>query len=537
MKYISMKYFIITAFTCFPMNVFAQKQSFDVVSYSVPAKWQTTQNEGGVQLSVTDKKTGGYAIAIITKATASGGTANENFNTDWTRLVKSTVQVNTEPTMQNPSTDNGWDIVSGNANYTDGSNKGLATLLTATGGGQTVSVVLLTNTQKYQNELLSFINSLELEKITSNTTDDKTSAAINNTNGSSIIGLWTNNQLETNGYTNGIPQYTGGYIRSEYLLKENETYVYRVKNWLVYGAKDILFVYETGTYSINGNQITFMPKQGKGGWWQKTKSTKEWGPFVKESADFKSEKKVYYYEIKYYSGSHDTALLFKTGQKTGVQEYSYTKRAADKSIIDNPPGFKTDFGNKPLSTPPPASANTTQSKNDNGSNSNSANNSQLLGIWGQYMSESNTAGYDWREYYFNTDGTYQFLEKSISYLYHNDIIFIYEKGTYKLNGNQLTISPQNGTVESWSKAGGDKAGKLLKTEKRTLENITYTIDFHYFSGIQKTNMVLQYNRQTVRDGAFSSNATFKNSWLYGRPYNPGKPQIELPAGTRIDFKY
>ena len=38
---------------------FAQKQSFDVVSYSTPKGWQQQQNEGGVQLSVADKKTGG----------------------------------------------------------------------------------------------------------------------------------------------------------------------------------------------------------------------------------------------------------------------------------------------------------------------------------------------------------------------------------------------------------------------------------------------------------------------------------------------
>jgi hypothetical protein len=167
----------------------------------------------------------------------------------------------------------------------------------------------------------------------------------------------------------------------------------------------------------------------------------------------------------------------------------------------------------------------------------SANASQLRGIWGQYSSEANTAGYDWREYYFNPDGTYQFLQKNISYLYQNEIVYAYEKGTYKLSGNQLSISPQSGTVESWSKAGSDKPGRLVKTEKRRLEKVVYTMDFHYFSGIQKTNLVLQYSKPTLRDGAFSNNASFKNSWLYGRPYTPDKPSIELPAGTKIPFSY
>lgn len=176
----------------------------------------------------------------------------------------------------------------------------------------------------------------------------------------------------------------------------------------------------------------------------------------------------------------------------------------------------------------------TEKNNTSNANNNTDQNS-IAGIWGQYQNESNTAGYDYREYYFNADGTYQFLEKNISYLYHNDIIYVYEKGTYKLNGNKLSISPQSGSVESWSKAGSDKPGKLLKTEKRPLESVTYNIDFHYFSGNNETNLILQHNKQTLRDGAWSTNNSFKNSWLYKRPFTPNKSAIELPAGTKISL--
>ncbi len=526
---------------------FAQKQSFDVVSYSTPKGWQQQQNEGGVQLSVADKKTGGYAIVIITKSTASEAGANENFNTDWTRLVKATVQVNAEPAMQDPTTENGWDIVSGNANYTDGSNKGLATLLTATGGGQMVSVVLMTNTQQYQKELLSFINSLELVKATPAATGNKTSAGTNKGKGSSVAGLWTNYVLETTGYSiNGMPQYTAGYLRKEYHFYPDGTYLFRNKQWLV-KAPDIFFQYETGTYTVSGNQLTLTPGKGKGGFWKKTNSSKEWGSLIKYS-ESKLETTTYTFEI-IIDPTYGNSIVLKSTKPTvrdGGQfnatgdpyEFHYSRKS--ESLIDNPPGLKTGVENKSASLTTSQSTvtgNTVQDENNNSSSSNNSNTNQLPGIWGQYISESNTAGYDWREYYFNIDGSYQFLQKNISYLYQNEIVFAYEKGTYKLNGNQLTISPQSGTVESWSKAGNDKAGKLLKTEKRTLENVTYTIDFHYFSGIKETNLVLQYNKQTVRDGAWSSNNSFKNSWLYKRPFNPDKPSIELPAGTKIDFNY
>lgn len=533
-----MKFLIITVFTCFAMNVFAQKQTFDVLSYSIPAKWQKVQNEGGVQLSVSDKKTGGYAIAIITKVTGSVATANENFNTDWTRLVKATVQVDADPTMLAPTKENGWDIVSGNANYTDGGKKGNATLITATGGGKMVSVILMTNTQQYQNELLSFVNSLELTRISQNETGN---SANTDQNGKSlVVGLWCDYVLETTGYSiNGMPQYTAGYLRKEYTFYSDGTYLFRNKQWLT-KAPDITFMYETGTYTLQGNQLILTPKNGKAGFWGKKSSSKEWGP-LKKSSDYKLEKTTYTFEI-IIDPTYGNSIVLKPSkptQRDGGQfnaagdpyEFHYSRKS--ESLIDNPPGLKTGFENKSITAiPATVDGNPNQPKNENGSAI-----TQLSGIWGQYISEFNTAGYDWREYYFNNDGTYQFLQKNISYLHQNDIVFAYEKGTYTLNGNQLTISPKSGTVESWSKAGGDKAGKLLKTEKRRLENVTYTIDFHYFSGIKETNLVLQYNKQTVRDGAWSSNNSFKNSWLYKRPFNPDKPSIELPAGTKIEFKY
>lgn len=353
MNYKKIIFFFSVALTI-NLNILAQKQTFNVISFNAPKGWQQLQNEGGVQLSVSDKKTGGYAIVIITKATASGAMANENFKTDWTRLVKSTVQVTAEPTMQEPSTENGWEIVSGNADYTDGANKGVATLLTATGDGKMVSVVLMTNTQQYQTDLLAFLNSLELAPVTTNSGSNKTT--VNNANNSLVVGLWTDYILETTGYSiNGMPQYTAGYLRKEYNFYPDGTYIFRNKQWLTKTA-NILFIYETGTYSVNGNQLTITPKNGKGGFWGKTSSTKEWGKFIK-SSDYTLEKTSYTFEITH-DPNYGDKIILKPGKPTARDggkfnapgdpyEFYYSKRELESSI-DNPPGFKTGFENKSL---------------------------------------------------------------------------------------------------------------------------------------------------------------------------------------------
>lgn len=488
-------------------NGFCQKQNFDVLSFTVPANWQKIQNEGGVQLSASDNKTGGYAVAVITKATSSDAAASENFTTDWTRLVKSTVQVNTEPVMEEPAKENGWTILSGNANYTDGANKGSVTLLTATGGGQMVSVVLMTNTQQYQTELISFVNSLELKKADTPATasDDPSTAGIPGS--PALSGLWCDNLLETSGYANGFPQYTAGYFRREYLFNEDGTYVFRIKNWSTL-LKEILFIYETGAYTVKGNQITLTPQKGIGEWWsKKDNNTKLWGRRTK-AADYKPEKVTYDFEIKYYSGTKDYSLLLNPGRTTErdgtyhqANSFSYSRREKGASLIDNPPGFRTGSENNskggPVTSPLSGKIwqGTTTEKFSNAGGTS-----------------YNTGGFATNQYSFNADGTYRFLAVTASHFTTTKTLN-YETGTYSINGNQLTITPEKGHNEEWSKVGktsngnsdaanraiNDTWGKKLQTSARKLEQVTYTFSIGDNGG--RPVLILKYSSgRTEREG-------------------------------------
>jgi len=144
-------------------SALAQKQVFDVLTYTIPKGWDKAETSQGIQLSTTNDGQGNYAAAIILRSTATTAPARDNFNNSWNKLVKGTVSVSGEPTMQ-ASADKGWNIISGQAGYTDGANKGLVTLITATGNGKMANVVILTNTDKYQNQLLDFIKSLDLNE-------------------------------------------------------------------------------------------------------------------------------------------------------------------------------------------------------------------------------------------------------------------------------------------------------------------------------------------------------------------------------------
>jgi len=129
-----------------------------------------------------------------------------------------------------------------------------------------------------------------------------------------------------------------------------------------------------------------------------------------------------------------------------------------------------------------------------------------------------TAGYTTSRYEFKKDGSYQFTERSFRMTYQH-IIIVKENGTYTVNGNQLTIVPAKSIIQSYTKKNNvDELGSLVKSQNRTLEIVTYNYQFHYFSGIQEWNLVLQSSKPTQRDGNFSNNTTFSNAWYYDQKY-------------------
>lgn len=160
----------------------------------------------------------------------------------------------------------------------------------------------------------------------------------------------------------------------------------------------------------------------------------------------------------------------------------------------------------------------------------------ILGTWGKNQGAHMTygdpvaasmAGYSKDQYTFNANGTYTFVSKTFRMAY-DKILLVIENGTYQINGGTIAIKPQKSVIQAWSKQnGGDKFGRLLSTQNRTLETVTYRFTKHYFSGIQLWNLVLQADRPTERDGQFSTFTLFNNAWYYS-PISANNPVVELP---------
>lgn len=166
--------------------------------------------------------------------------------------------------------------------------------------------------------------------------------------------------------------------------------------------------------------------------------------------------------------------------------------------------------------------------------------SAIVGAWGMTTSDQSSfavnngiQGYIKRQYNFNTNGTYVFMVKTFAFT-SSQLLFTRETGTYKLTGDNLTIVPEKGSIQAWTKGtvtGGDGKvsqtdnwGELVKTQPSKLETVTYQVSKEYFSGIDEWQLLMRTATPTQREGPFVGSSAFPNSYFYKTQKYP----IEAP---------
>jgi hypothetical protein len=146
-------------------NVKAQKpETFDGVSYTMPKGWQKNVEKSAVQLAVGGAK--GTCLITLFKAIPGSDDSKANFKASWDTIVKETIKVSTKPEMQPATKENGWIIETGIAPYELEGKKGLALLMTMTGNSKVINLLMLSDTDAYQADVDTFMESIHLPKVT-----------------------------------------------------------------------------------------------------------------------------------------------------------------------------------------------------------------------------------------------------------------------------------------------------------------------------------------------------------------------------------
>ena len=156
---------VLVCFLSFSVSSLAQtSETFDITTFRAPGNWQKQASQSSIQISTEDKANGTYCLITLFKSLPGTNNSKENFDATWQTVVRGTVNVSTAPQMGSPANDNGWEVQSGVAAFEKNREKGLAMLVTATGFGKMVSVLILTNTQAYEQDITAFVASLSLKK-------------------------------------------------------------------------------------------------------------------------------------------------------------------------------------------------------------------------------------------------------------------------------------------------------------------------------------------------------------------------------------
>jgi hypothetical protein len=160
MKLLWVGIFSISCFTSF-----AQKESFDVIAYSIPIGWQKSSSETNVESYITiDKQKGTYCQIGIVASTTSKGSLKDDFESAWQTFIVKPYAPSEEREVLPSETEDGWSGQVGVVPFEYGGAPSVATLITATGYGRSMSMVILTNSKEYQSDLDKFLSSVEFFK-------------------------------------------------------------------------------------------------------------------------------------------------------------------------------------------------------------------------------------------------------------------------------------------------------------------------------------------------------------------------------------
>lgn len=155
-----MKQILLFLFLSPVFNCYAQKQTFDIVTFTPPKGWKKEVKENSLELTnISGSK---WAQIVIYKNTISKGNIDIDLKSEWETLVALQLKITAAPTTSNVKLENGWKIKSGSAPFKFNNADAIALLTTFSGYGAMVSVLANTNSPDYMPTIQSFVDAIKL---------------------------------------------------------------------------------------------------------------------------------------------------------------------------------------------------------------------------------------------------------------------------------------------------------------------------------------------------------------------------------------
>lgn len=308
-NFIMKKINLVFLFCILLTDVFAQTETFDLATYTIPRDWKIVSKTADLTgFNITNKLTGAYCQIALYKSMITMGNAQLDFDTEWHDLIAKTYNVSVKPDELPSTFDKGWEAKSGVAPFEFSGGKSIAMLVTMSGYGKRMSIVILTNTEDYNTEIKNFLGSIDFKQ------PDASAQPIANNDGnnSSLLGTWGISASDQSSYrmNNGVMNY----ITRQYSFNANGTYSFVSKAFDPFMDK-ILLGKESGNYQISGNYLTITPEMSVLEAWSKKNGVDEWGKLL-NTQGITLEKATYKFTKQYFSGIREWSLVLQADKQT-----------------------------------------------------------------------------------------------------------------------------------------------------------------------------------------------------------------------------
>ncbi|MGZ5220133.1 MAG: hypothetical protein ACXWC7_08645 [Chitinophagaceae bacterium] len=142
----------------------AQKQTYDLVSYTPPSGWKNEVKNNLTSYSITNSKKNSWCQIFIVKSTISKGSIETDFESEWQELAVKNFSPPGPPQSGEAQEADGWKIKTGIGKFVFNNNDATVMLTTISGYNRCVSIVAATNSEDYMKDIDSLLASVNLEK-------------------------------------------------------------------------------------------------------------------------------------------------------------------------------------------------------------------------------------------------------------------------------------------------------------------------------------------------------------------------------------
>jgi hypothetical protein len=140
----------------------AAPAAFESMTYEAPRGWKVTSTSSGVQMQIIDEKAGAFALVAITPSIASQGSLDKDFDAAWSTGVAPTFKITGKPEMVPGESENGWSSKGGTATGEANGIAAVIILVTLTGHGRAMNIIIAVNNDKHQAAVQGFMDSVKM---------------------------------------------------------------------------------------------------------------------------------------------------------------------------------------------------------------------------------------------------------------------------------------------------------------------------------------------------------------------------------------